>query len=896
MSDSRLNRREFLWGATLARAARALPAASRQVAIVLDPADRVASTAPVRWAATQLEETLRAQGVAVVRRDTLGEAPAEAMVLLVAGASAPAARDILKAAQIPPPETADAMGIAAGRLAGRKVTLACGGDVRGAVYAALELADRVRHATDPEAALGTVTAVAEKPANRIRSIARCFESDVEDKPWFYDKAFWQAYLTMLATQRYNRFSLTLGLGYNRPRNVRDVYFYFAYPFLVSVPGYNVRARPLPDAERDRNFEMLRFIGEETARRGLQFQLALWTHAYQWEDSPEANYVIEGLTPERHAAYCRDALAEILKACPAITGVTFRIHGESGIPEGSYDFWKTVFEGIVRAGRQIEIDMHAKGMDFRMIDVALATGMPVVVSPKYWAEHMGLPYHQAGIRELEKARETSDSFFALSNGSRRFLRYGYGDLLREDRRYGILYRIWPGTQRVLLWGDPAMAAGYGRTAHFCSSDGVEWCEPLSFKGRMGSGKPGGRCGYADASLNPRYDWEKFEYTYRVWGRLIYNPDTDPHGWRRHLRREFGAAASAAEQSLANASRVLLLVTTAHGVSGSNNTYWPEIYTNMPIVDEGKNRIYRDTPQPRRFGAVLPFDPQLFSRIEDFARELLAGGRDARYSPAEVAQWLEGFAQAAARHWQEVERRFGERTSAEFRRWAADIAIQSGLGRFFAWKFRAALLWAVYEQTGEAAALQEAVKAYRAAREAWAGLAAQSKNVYVPDITYGMTPHLRGHWMDRLPAVDEDIADMERRLASVRTDGVGTSSESVARAIREILSPPARAAVRCRHTPPARFRPGEPLSVELALEANQPFTVRMHYRHANQAEDWRAAEAENRRGRYRAVIPADYTDSPYPLLYYFEGRGPSGVFLYPGFGPELSNEPYIVVRKV
>ncbi|MCL6508572.1 MAG: hypothetical protein K6T59_16290, partial [Bryobacteraceae bacterium] len=276
MSDSRLNRREFLWGATLAPAVRAHPAASRQAVIVLDPHDAVASAPPVRWAATQLEEALRASGWGVERRDVLGEAPADAWVLPIAGASAPAARDILKAHGLAFPATPESLAIAAGRLADRSVTLACGSDVRGAVYATLELADRLRHAADAEAALRTTTPVAEKPANRIRSIARCFESDVEDKPWFHDKAFWQAYLTMLATQRYNRFSLTLGLGYNRPRNVRDVYFYFAYPFLVSVPGYNVRARPLPDAERDRNFQMLRFIGEETARRGLQFQLALWT--------------------------------------------------------------------------------------------------------------------------------------------------------------------------------------------------------------------------------------------------------------------------------------------------------------------------------------------------------------------------------------------------------------------------------------------------------------------------------------------------------------------------------------------------------------------------------------------------------------------------------------------
>lgn len=893
MADRPFSRREFLSGAGLAPAVAALPAAGRQAAIVLDPSDPVASAPPVQWAAAQLEEALCARGLAAVRREALSQVPADAVLVVIAGAASTTARNILDRAALASPADPEALAITPGRLAGRNVTLACGSDARGAVYAVLELADRVRHAADPAAALEAVKPAAEKPANRIRSIARSFESDVEDKPWFYDKAFWQAYLTMLATQRYNRFSLTLGLGYNRPRNVRDVYFYFAYPFLVSVPGHNVRARPLPDAERDRNLEMLRFITEETARRGLQFQLALWTHAYEWENSPEANYVIEGLTPERHAAYCRDALAEILNACPAISGVTFRIHGESGIPEGSYDFWRTVFDGIPRAKRQIEIDMHAKGMDFRMIDVALGTGMPVVVSPKYWAEHMGLPYHQAAIRELEKPREVTDRFFSLSNGSRRFLRYGYGDLLREDRRYGILYRIWPGTQRVLLWGDPAMAAGYGRTAHFCGSDGVEWCEPLSFKGRMGSGKPGGRCAYADASLKPRYDWEKFNYTYRVWGRLIYNPDTDPDSWRRQLAHEFGPAASSAEQSLASASRVLLLVTTAHGLSGSNNTYWPEIYTDMPVVDEARNKLYRDTPQPRRFGAVSSFDPQLFSRVDDFAKQLLAGRRDCTYSPAEVAQWLEGFAQAAVRHWQEAERRATGHTGAELRRWAADIAIQSGLGRFFAWKFRAALLWAVFEQTGEVQALQEALKAYRVAREAWADVAARAKSVYVADITYGMTAHLRGHWADRLAAIDEDISDMEKRLGRTKTNG--RAGDAVSRAIREILNPPARPAVRCRHTPPARFRPGEPLPLDLVLESNQPSTVRLHYRHANQAEDWLGADAQGQRGRYRVLVPAEYTQSPYPVLYYFEVQTQAGALLYPGFDATLSSEPYFVVRK-
>jgi hypothetical protein len=185
------------------------------------------------------------------------------------------------------------------------------------------------------------------------------------------------------------------------------------------------------------------------------------------------------------------------------------------------------------------------MDQGMIDTALGCGQPVKISPKYWAEHLGLPYHQADIREQERPRTGKEAtgLMKLSAGSRSFLRYGYGDLLREDRKWGVLHRIWSGTQRLLIWGDPLTAAAYSRAFSFCGSDGVEIMEPLSFKGRRGSGIAGGRCAYSDKSLNPRWDWQKYTYSYRVWGRHLYNPETDPDVWRRAMRRVWRAAIPA-----------------------------------------------------------------------------------------------------------------------------------------------------------------------------------------------------------------------------------------------------------------------------------------------------------------------------------------------------------------
>ena len=871
------------------------PAVRRGVAIVRDPADAIAGAPAAQWAATGLQEALTGRGFAVRRCARLEEALAGDLCIVTTGGNSAIARDA-GAAPADGPET---LAIASAALGGREALVAAGSDARGLSYALTDLADAVALADDPDRALRPPAVIRERPANRVRSVMRLFVSDVEDKPWFNDREFWRAYLSLLAAERFNRFNLALGLGYDGPEHLRDTYFYFAYPFLVRVPGYEVRATNLPDAERDRNLEMLRFISDEAAARGLDFQLGLWTHAYRWIDSPAANHVIEGLTPQTQAPYCRDALALLLRECPNITGVTLRIHGESGVPEGSYGLWRTIFDGCTRAGRRVGLDLHAKGIDQPTIDAALGTGLPLTISPKFWAEHLGLPYHQAAIRPTElPKREKGRGPFAQSEGARSFLRYGYGDLLKEDRPYAIVYRIWPGTQRVLLWGNPGFAAAAGRAMGFCDSAGGEVFDPLAFKGRKGSGLPGGRDGYADLSLRaPGWDFEKYRYTHRLWGRLFYNPETEPGVWRRRLRRDYGAAAPAAEAALAHASRILPLVTTAHLPSAANNNFWPEMYVNMSLADESHPQPYTDTPKPFLFGTVSPLDPQLFARITDFADEMLKGEFGGKYSPVEVAQWLEDLAQTADRSVAEAQAQSGDSGAPAFRRFAIDVGAQARLGRFFGRKLRAGVLYALFERTGDHTLLEEAIKAYQAAREEWNALATLTTGVYVRDLTYGEGWFQRGHWSDRLAAIDRDIALLEVKAAAAPITG-NLPPDKAAALVREVLGQPERPAGGATHAPPGPFRRGAAVTVALGFERQTPApaAARLYYRHTQQAEPWLDLPMTFAADGCQAVIPGDYTDSPYPLEYYFELRGAAGrPWLFPGFNATISNQPYFVLRQ-
>ena len=891
---STIQRRDFL---KLAGAAalvsvtdNAIAAPERRIAIVIDSED-AASSAPVKWAIEKLRQALAAKGMTTEVISRLNLAKGAAYYVLVADPTSRMAKAFpLSGITL---DGEESLALAPGKVENVPAVLVSALDPRGFVYGLLEMAERVQFGNDAMAALHLTQVVKEKPSNSVRCVARAFCSELEDKPWFYDKEFWRGYLDVLAASRFNRFAFAFGFGYDFPKGVTGDYFHFPYPYLVDVPGYKVRVLPLADGERERNLEMLQFIGAETAARGMQFQLGIWTHAYEWTDSPHADHHIEGLTPETHAAYCRDALAMVLKACPEIQGLTLRVHGESGVPEGSYPFWQTLFEAISGSGRKIEIDMHAKGINQIMIDMAAKTGMPVKVSAKSWAEHMGLGYHQADIRELEvpRADRMESGVFNVSNGERRFTRYGYADLFQNGRKFDVLFRLWPGTQRHLLWGDPEMAAAYGRTAHFCGASGLEICEPLTFKGREGSGQPGGRCGYLDASMNPKAgDWQKFEYGYRLWGRLLYNPETDPEVWRRYLRSSYGQAASSVEVAVANASRVLPLVTTAHLPSASNHSFWPEIYENMPIVPGAERSPYSDTPQPRCFGTVSPLDPQLFSSIVEHAKDLVSGGRNAKYSPVEVAQWIDDYTETSSVALVLARQQARSQTTAEFRRMEEDVLIQNGLGRFFAAKLRSGVYFELYEQTRDAEAGQLALEEYQKARAAWAAMATRAKGVYRADLAYGQIPMRRGHWMDRLPSIDRDIAAMKEHLKSKPEHTAQSAS---------VMQRVTRPASKCLHTPQASFHSGSELPVSLVVTGTDgpeaSASIHLYYRHVNQGERWKSIQMEKKQRAYEASIPGDYTNSVYPLQYYFELRGAKAEWFYPAFDATLSNQPYYSISK-
>ena len=435
---------------------------------------------------------------------------------------------------------------------------------------------------------------------------------------------------------------------------------------------------------------------------MRFQLGLWNHAYDYGRDSVHRYPITGINPENHAAYCGAGIAQLLTECPDIDGLTFRVHYEGGIPDERHEvFWRRSSKGrrpsagLWRSTCMPRASIRRSG---RGGPAHAVTGAVGEVLGR--ARRVALPPGVDQGAEAAKPIPAGHEMKGITEFSRRFTRYGYGDFLREDRSVDLMFRVWPGTQKLLLWGDPAIAAGYGRLATFGGSRGVDICEPLFFKGRKGQWRdpaPATLTFRRPPALRPGVDQVPLHATC-CGGGCCYNPDSDPETWRRYLRSTYGAAGDV-ERSLSSLSRILPLVTVVHGVGGSNNGYWPEVTSTCRSRRACTRRTTRvDTDDPKNWGGVSPFDPTTFYGIDGYVADVVAGRVTAKYTPLEVAAWIEQLVadgHAALQRCREA----ADQSDPQVRRTLIDLEVLVRLGRFFAGKFRAAVDYSVFRATGE-----------------------------------------------------------------------------------------------------------------------------------------------------------------------------------------------------
>jgi hypothetical protein len=241
MKSDPLSRRKFLHlsaftvGALGSRFACADAALQPPICLVRDPADPIAGAPPVNWALQELGASLSQSGEKIHEFESLAKAPPSERYVIAAGIHSPIASAVVESAGLRISAARECFVLVPARYQDRNILLACANDARGLMYALLELADRAEHTTNPVSASRLQKPVAEEPFNQLRGVGRLFVSEVEDKPWFYDREMWPAYFSMLATQRFNRFSLNFALATTRCRTSLSLTSFFHIHFCSPYP-------------------------------------------------------------------------------------------------------------------------------------------------------------------------------------------------------------------------------------------------------------------------------------------------------------------------------------------------------------------------------------------------------------------------------------------------------------------------------------------------------------------------------------------------------------------------------------------------------------------------------------------------------------------------------------
>jgi len=63
------------------------------------------------------------------------------------------------------------------------------------------------------------------------------------------------------------------------------------------------------------------------------------------------------------------------------------------------------------------------------------------------------------------------------------------------------------------------------------------------------------------------------------------------------------------------------------------------TPVSILPLTGRPLYTDSPAPHNVSAISPLDPQLFTTIDQHAKDLISGTKNTGYNTSEVISWLE-----------------------------------------------------------------------------------------------------------------------------------------------------------------------------------------------------------------------------------------------------------------
>jgi hypothetical protein len=600
-------------------------------------------------------------------------------------------------------------------------TWVVGRDPVGAMYGALDVAERLDNQRAKALPLASVVKAAPLLPIRAANLIVVQPEEGQSSWWFREESFWTQYLDMMARARldfldmHGMYDLS-NTGFSNPL------LYFATS--ASFPDIG-----LPKAERDANIVMLNHVVDMAHARGIRvgfmtYRADLTTSGHHDETPQEKDE-----TPK----YTLEAVTDFASRATGLEYIGFRV-GESR--RGASWYLSTYLAGLKAAhSHAVAYSRTWLTTKEELWPVIEASGPETIIEVKYNGEHFGPPYIISG------------------GGMEQWKTYSYENLLDPPSPYKFVFQVRAGgTHRIFRY------ASYERTRRAVLSMTMS-PRIAGFTFEAAHAYLPQRDFYhanpAD-SFSP-YAFRRDELSYLLFGRLGYDPNTPEQTFRAMLAARVGT--DALWEPVQAASEVAPMILAAHTCGPDQRDYAPELELGGPVGYFASPHMTK-APEFSCKTRHETFDEFAIALPYEAATDLLSKTGTARLSPVDVGRMLmddakraRGAAQVAI-----------DPSNAEARDVVRECMALADLGDSAAHRLRGATALAVYEGSGDARWLDAARAESTLSGDAFKQLATDT--AYILPFEERMRMRHDGltvfHWSKEVPHLAEDAASIDESV--------------------------------------------------------------------------------------------------------------------------------------
>lgn len=622
-----------------------------------------------------------------------------------------------------------------------------GGGKRGLIYGALAAAEQLGNGTNIDsleprresAALPFRAIKHNLPWDSYRSSSAL---DLHDET-VRDPDYWEAFLDMMAENRFNALSL-----------------WNLHPF-----PYMIRARNFPEASPFTNEELAewrslyRAIFSMAKERGIDTYLVNWNvlvskafaDAHELEGTNyfpyykgRADYAGEAQTSELVKRYTRESVTQVLEEYPNLTGFGFSFGEQMGgmTPKERQDWMdETIIAGMRAADRPVKMIYRApfsaglgQGGSTDKATEELTREAIERLGTEFdgpiWMEIKFNWSHAHSTPDLVKVHggELKDTYFKPAPDN-----YQVAWMVRNEDFF------------ALRWGHPGFIREHlQKNAHHDYVGGY-------FVGSESYIPAKDYFTAIDDPVDWTYAFERQWLFYKLWGRLLYNPDTPDSVFEAEFVRRYGEAARPLLEAYSLASETQL------NFASSVDFTW-----DFTLYSEGMMVLSRDGLQPMSVDRLIQQPPLQddWLSVADFVAKRTAGEplAPATVTPLELAERMEADSKRALHLVGDMDTADSPSLMYE----VADVKAWANLGLYYAEKLRGAVALQAYRTAGRQSEQRTAVEHLEKSLAYWDEVIAITRPIYrdMPLAHYNRPNNERVddnlfHWARIRPAIVRDV---------------------------------------------------------------------------------------------------------------------------------------------